>query len=123
MEKLQHSIAIGLAAGLFVVACGGASAPASELAEARGALSAAEAIGAAQHPDAVLHLKLARDAIDRAEAHMARGDNALAARELERARADAELAEAVTRRAETEQRLDEATTRLEALDDTSPDGP
>ena len=55
-------------------------------------MKGAEVGGAADNPQAALHLKLAKDQIEIAQKQIADGDNESAARTLDRAQADAELA-------------------------------
>lgn len=93
-------------------ACGSAGVRIAQMADAQSAVRAADEIGAERHPRSALHLKLARDQIERARAAIAEGEDAEAARWLERAEADAELAIALARhgryRAEARRAADRA---------------
>jgi len=92
----------GVVTALVAVAgCGGGSSlPPARVTETKSAISAAEAVGAGSNPRAALHLKLARDQMNGAEALMRRGDDEEARLLLDRAKADAELALVLTRGAE-----------------------
>lgn len=116
MDKATPLAAIGLISTL-IFACGGTPPPTTQLADARSALGAAEAVGAVERPAAALHFKLARDAIERAKKRMDDGENDLAARELARAKVDAELAEMLARFEDTRLRADHETARLLELDE------
>ena len=82
---------IGCAASALV-ACGGGAIPTAKMTEAKADIKAAEAVGAAEVPQAALHLKLARDEVKRAEAFVKDGDGEEANLVLDNARVDAELA-------------------------------
>jgi hypothetical protein len=77
-------------------ACGGAgaAAPNQRLGEAKATAKSAEE-GASNNPQAMLHLKLAQEQIERAESLMAAGDYQRADYVLIRAKEDAELAAAL----------------------------
>jgi hypothetical protein len=82
----------------LALACGAAyPPPAQHLADAQSAERSAAELGAANHPQAQLHLNLAREQIVQANAAIKDGDNERADRMLARARSDAELAIALTR--------------------------
>ena len=78
--------------GVLIAACGGAAIPQDSLTAAQADVKGAEVGGAADNPQAALHLKLAKDQIEMAQKQIADGDNESAARTLDRAQADAELA-------------------------------
>jgi hypothetical protein len=91
-------IAVILAASGFALGCGGSfPVPTQDLAEAQSAERSAVELGAPSHPDAQLHLALAREQIAQAGVAVKDGDNARADALLRRARSDAELAIALTR--------------------------
>ena len=48
---------------LLIVGCAGAEVPAQKVTDSRAAIRAAEEVGAKQHPQAALHLELARDQV------------------------------------------------------------
>jgi hypothetical protein len=78
--------------GALLLACGGAAIPQDSLTAAQADVKGAEVGGAADNPQAALHLKLAKDQIEAAQKQIKDGDNEAAARTLDRAQADAELA-------------------------------
>jgi hypothetical protein len=79
-------------------ACGGSFPPPNErLSDAQSAERSAREVGAEQHPEAQLSLKLAQDQIAAAQTAMADGENEKADSLLIRAKADAELAIAQAR--------------------------
>lgn len=103
MKNIVWTLVIG--AALALAACGGAAKPTSKLVDAQAALRAADEVGADKVPQGDLHMKLAREQLERADHLMKDGDNERAAGVLERAKADAELAMALSRRAEAEREL------------------
>jgi hypothetical protein len=100
---------------LAAVGCGGSSIPPAKVTQTQSAISAAEAVGAREHPRAALHLKLARDQMAGAEALMRDGDDEEARLVLDRANADAELALVLTRSAERRQEAERAIQELKTL--------
>jgi hypothetical protein len=91
-------IPLALAASAIVLGCGGSfPAPTQDLAAAQSAERSAAELGAANQPQAQLHLELAREQMTQARAAMKDGDNEHADSLLIRARSDAELAIALTR--------------------------
>jgi hypothetical protein len=74
------------------IGCGGAAVPQAELTSSQSAIRAAEEVGANNLPQAELHLKFAKDQVEKAKALIADDDNEEAKRVLMRAQADAELA-------------------------------
>ncbi|MEQ9318692.1 MAG: DUF4398 domain-containing protein [Polyangiaceae bacterium] len=87
--KLTHFLPV---ATLVLAACGGTPPPHKSLADAQSAVRAADEVGAEKHPQAALHLKMARDQIQTARAYMADEANDAAGRLLQRAELDAEVA-------------------------------
>jgi hypothetical protein len=81
-----------LAAGSLVVACASYPLPVQRLADAQAATRSAEDTGAANVPQANLHLRLAQESIAKAKSLIDGGDNKRADFLLIRAKADAELA-------------------------------
>lgn len=78
---------------MFLAACGGTyPVPAQQLADTRSAQRSAEEVGAESDPTAQLHLQLAREQMDKANALMKEDENRRAELMLIRAKADAELA-------------------------------
>jgi hypothetical protein len=100
------SVAVGL------VACASTPAPHEREASSEASIRAANEVGAAQVPQAALHLKLAQEQLEKAKAQMKDGDNNDAAYTLLRAQADAELALSLARenktRTEAQQVIDRA---------------
>jgi hypothetical protein len=87
---------------LLLAACGGAAVPQDSLTAAQADVKGAEVGGAADVPQAALHLKLAKDQIDEAQKQIKDGDNESAARTLDRAQADAELALSLSKEAKAQ---------------------
>lgn len=102
-------------AALSLGACGGAAVPEPEMVTAKSSVSAAEAVGAEEQPQAALHLKLAKDGIGEAERLIDEGENERAKRALERARADADVALALAKEAETRKAAQEAIDKVESM--------
>jgi Domain of unknown function (DUF4398) len=91
-------IPITLVASWFAIGCAASfPVPAQDLAQAQSAERSAVELGAPAHPNANLHLELAREQIAQANAAIKDGDNGRATALLLRARSDAELAIALTR--------------------------
>jgi hypothetical protein len=98
---MKHVSRIGIMAfGVAVVAAGIAAGCASTPLRTEGSTSgirAAEEAGAANVPQASLHLQLAKEELERAKGLQAKGEKDKAASMLLRAEADAELAVALSR--------------------------
>jgi hypothetical protein len=103
-------------------ACASAALPEPKLTSAKTSVSAAEAVGAVDEPQAALHLKMAQDAIVEAEKHIAENHEEKAIPLLERAFADAQLARELTDEAEGQRSADEATARLATLQQNTSTG-
>jgi hypothetical protein len=88
-------------------------------APAQAAIGAADAVGARNVPRAALHLKMARDAVARAQVLARDGDEHEAQLTLERARTDAELALMVTREANARREATSAKREVESLGRTN----
>jgi len=89
------SVAVGL------VACASTPAPHEREASSEASIRAANEVGAAQVPQAALHLKLAQEQLEKGKAQMKNGDNNEAAYTFLRAQADAELALSLARENKT----------------------
>lgn len=89
-----------------IAACAGSPVPNEHLAASMAAVRGAETAGAAQFPQAALHLKLASEQIDEAKNMIAKENNQRADAMAIRAYNDAELALALTREAQAKQRLE-----------------
>ncbi len=98
-----------------LLACGGAAVPQEALTAAQADVKGAEVGGAAENPQAALHLKLAKDQIAAAQKQIADGDNETAARTLDRAQADAELALSLAKEAKAQGDASEASEQVGKL--------
>ena len=87
-------------APLFAVGCGSAPPPTARLGSSEAAIRGAREVGAESEPKAALHLKLAEEQRQKAEALIKDGKNEEAEGLLMRAEADAELALALARTAQ-----------------------
>ena len=113
--RLVIGIVAALAAGLSV-ACGAAApVPQGQVTETQAAIRAAEEVGAPGVPKAALHLKMAKDQLQTAQALMAQSDNEQAKLTLDRARVDAELALALAREAAFREKAKEALDKIKKL--------
>jgi hypothetical protein len=101
MERIRMHISIiplAFTASWMVLGCGGSyPVPTQNLADTQSAERTAAELGAANQPNAQLHLQLAREQMALAATAMRDGDNERADFLLRRARSDAELAIALTR--------------------------
>jgi len=100
---------------ILAAACGGSQVPAEQMAQSHAAIRAASEVGAADHPQAALHLKLAKDRTARGEKLIRQGDNDAAKASFEEATADADLALALTRKQQAETGRDQAKQQLGEL--------
>ena len=82
---------------VLAAACGGAPKPEARLASSEGAIRGAQEAGAANVPQAALHMKLAEEQRAKAVELVKDGENHRASMLLARAEADAELAVALAR--------------------------
>ena len=98
---------------LLAAACGGSPVPAHQMATSQAAIRAADELGAENHPQAALHLKMARDREARAEKLSREGDNESAKALLEEAQVDAEFALVIARKQQAEQSSEQAKRQLE----------
>jgi hypothetical protein len=98
-----------------MLGCGGAPPPTSQLATTQAALRAANEVGAPSEPQAALHLKLAKEQLDKAKALMEEDENEQALDLLLRAEVDAELAHALAKEASTKAEAEDAKAALEKL--------
>lgn len=90
-------ISLVAAGALAVTACGSAAVPADRLARSEAAYRSAQEMGAAQNPQAALHLRLAEEQLTAGKTLIKKGDNERAESVLRRAEADAELALSLAR--------------------------
>ena len=101
-------------AALGQLGCGSAAVPQEQLTAAQAAVKGAQVAGAAEDPRAALHLKLAQEQVQKAQALIADNENEEAARLVERAQADADLAILLAKEAKSKQ---EAASVREQIDD------
>jgi hypothetical protein len=109
---MNRSFSVLLAAAALA-ACGGAQLNQNKLAEVQAAVTAADAVGAANQPQAELHLQLARDQLAQAQRVAKDGDEERAALLLERSRADADLALQLARTEQEREKAREAWTKVQ----------
>lgn len=95
--------------------CGGSPKPVAQLSSSEGAIRGAQEAGAADVPDATLHVKLAEEQRQDALKLISSGDNHRAKMMLARAEADAELAIALARSANATAEAQKAAEAVEAL--------
>ena len=114
-RTLVASCAVATSAAVVVVLGGCAarhSTPVEPLAHSRASIESAEAIGAAEDPQAAVHLRLAKLQVAEAMDLIEHGDSERAAWVLRRAITDADLASALARenstRAEAQQAAEQA---------------
>jgi hypothetical protein len=77
--------------------CGKSALPPAKVVDTQSSISAAAAVGAEKNPQGALHLKMARDQLQQAQALSADGKEEEARLVIERAQADADLALMLTR--------------------------
>ncbi len=110
-----QQLSVGGVLALAVLGCGSSTVPNAEFANTQGAISAAEANGAQNTPQASLYLKMSRDGLALAQEQMAKDQNEEALRTLERAKADAMLATSLTANAQLQQQAAVALKEIESL--------
>jgi hypothetical protein len=103
------------AAALALAGCSQTHTMPPNYAPAQTAIGAADAVGERNEPRAALHLKMARDAVARAQTLAQNGDEHEAQLTLDRARTDAELALMVTREATARREANTAKQEVQAL--------
>jgi pyridoxal biosynthesis lyase PdxS len=91
--------------GLLAIGCASHPAPTEQVASSLAAVRGAEEAGALQVPEAALHVKLAEEQIEQAQALMSEDENQRAEDLAVRAYQDAELAIALARENAARQRL------------------
>ena len=113
---MNHTYGFPLAlVSLALIGCGGAAVPHDQLAASQAAVRAAEEVGANNLPQAELHVRFAKDQIDRAKALIADDENEEAKLVLQRAQADAELAIALTKESSVRAEAHQAMQQVQAL--------
>jgi hypothetical protein len=111
MMRLPSTVLLAV----FALACGGGSLPPAKVADTQASISAAAAVGAERHPQAALHLKMARDQLGQAQSLLEDGKDKEARLVLERAQADADVAMIATREAQASANLQKAQREVEGL--------
>jgi hypothetical protein len=101
---------VSVTALLLAVGCGAGQPPppTQQVADVQSANRSANELGAQQNPKAQLHLKLAEEQLQQAQAAMKNDDNSRAESLLMRAKADAELAIALARQDDAKVSADKA---------------
>lgn len=94
---MRAPVAFSLLGLALVAACASFPPPTDDVASALASVRGAEEVGAADVPQAALKLQLAHEAIERAQALRAEGENEEAHYKAQRASEDAELATALVR--------------------------
>lgn len=112
--KQLHMLGLGMLAA-FAVSCASTAIPAQKLTDSKASVRAAEAVGAEIHPQAALHLKMARDQIREAELLIKEDENERAEMVLERAEADAQLAMALAQEKQVKAEAATAKRKVEEL--------
>ncbi|HXN32426.1 MAG TPA: DUF4398 domain-containing protein [Polyangiaceae bacterium] len=107
------------AAALALSACAASYVPASHVLGAQSAIAAADGAGAAQNPQADLHLRLAREQYSSAQRLIKQGATAQADAMLLRAQADAQLSLSLAREASAQTEARQMSERIRALSTTS----
>lgn len=116
MKQLKFGAAL-----LVVVGCGGANdaveaqTAANATAETTAAIAAAETAAPKDHPQASLHLKLAKDQLQQAKELLQEEEDEKAQLLLQRATADAELALMLARKTDAEQKAQRAQAQVQSL--------
>lgn len=100
----------------LAVGCSNQKAPHTALTEAQSEVSAAEARGAQEVPQASLHLKMAKDAIAEAKQLMEEGQHEEAKAALERANIDAKLAKSLATEEQIKDEAQEQIDRVKSLE-------
>ena len=103
------------ALGMWAAGCGGAPPPIEQLASTQAAIRGAEEVGAKDEPKAALHLKLAKEQLEKAKALLDDEEHEAAAELLQRAELDAELALSLAKEQATREEADDAKKALDKL--------
>lgn len=114
MSRLCSWSLISVMAGA-ALGCGGSPKPVDQIASSEGAIRGAQEAGAADVPDATLHVKLAEEQRAEADALLKKGENHRAKMMLARSEADAELAIALARSANSAAEAQKAAEAADAL--------
>lgn len=112
----------GLVALLASGCASGQPLPTQPVTDIEAARRSADELGAANNPQAQLHLKLADEQLQQAKAAAQDDDGVTAARLLDRAKADAELAVALTRGSNTQEKAKDAISESNAAQNRATSG-
>lgn len=97
MTNLKSIVTLTCLGAVFIAGCGSAAMPLDKLTDAKATTRAAQEAGAAQTPQAQLHLKMANDELALVQKAMDDNDNDRARLLLNQAQADADLSLAEAR--------------------------
>ncbi|MCK6591765.1 MAG: DUF4398 domain-containing protein [Polyangiaceae bacterium] len=111
-QALPGSLAL---LAIAAIGCGGAAIPHEQLASSQASIRAAEEIGANSYPTAELHLRFAKDQVEKARALIADDENEEAKLVLQRAQADADLAIAITKESSVRTEAERALAQVREL--------
>ncbi|NUQ73545.1 MAG: DUF4398 domain-containing protein [Polyangiaceae bacterium] len=100
---------------IAAIGCGGAAIPHEQLASSQASIRAAEEVGANSYPTAELHLRFAKDQVEKARALIADDENEEAKLVLQRAQADADLAIAITKESSVRTEAERALAQVREL--------
>ena len=115
-RKVSRLAAAAASAFTFVVGCGAQRATLTQpLASSRASIHMAEVLGAAEDPQAAVHLRLAEKQVAEAIDLLEHGNTERAEWVLRRARTDADLAAALARENWTRAQVQQAAERAEAM--------
>ncbi len=115
MVKIQSMFVILGVTGFTACASTRAIAP-DELVEVKSSIQAAEQADLDAYPNAKLHVKLARDQLDHAQALMDSAKTKEASQAMERARMDAELALQIVRTQKSKEASDRMKERFDRIE-------
>ena len=113
MRRTAYLVKSLLVAGLLA-GCASAPPPIERMESSTAAIRAAAEVGAAQVPQAALHLQLAKEQSEHARELIAQGDRPRAEGLLMRAEADAELAVALARESTAKAEAQQAKDKIRA---------
>lgn len=113
-RSIQNLAAGALLSAVFL-GCGGMPPPHDQLGASQASIRAAEEVGGTRDPQAELHLKLAREQLQKAKALMEEDENEAAMRLLQRAEADAELSLALAKKRTAQTAAEDALQQIERL--------
>ncbi|HTM46024.1 MAG TPA: DUF4398 domain-containing protein [Polyangiaceae bacterium] len=113
-------LSVGWLSLVLAVGCGGSAMPVAKVADSKATIRAAEEAGASNNPQATLHLKLARDQLNQAEALINENENDRAALFLNQSQADAEVALGLAHEDKERSATQASLARLQQLQSSNP---